>query len=44
MPYASEAQSRYIHMEAAKGVGWAKKFVADEGCLHPLRGWACIDA
>lgn len=29
MPYASEAQSRYIHMEAAKGVPWAEKFVAD---------------
>lgn len=29
MPYASEAQSRYIHMLAADGVAWARKFVAD---------------
>lgn len=29
MPYASEAQSRYIHMLARRGVKWAAKFVAD---------------
>lgn len=29
MPYASQAQSRFIHAEAAQGIGWAKKFVAD---------------
>ena len=29
MPYASEAQSRYIHLLAAQGVKWAVKFVRD---------------
>lgn len=29
MPYASPAQSRFIHMKASEGVGWAKKFVND---------------
>jgi hypothetical protein len=29
MPYASEAQSRFIHALAAQGVKWAVKFVND---------------
>jgi hypothetical protein len=28
MPYRSQAQSRYIHMKANEGTGWAKKFVS----------------
>jgi hypothetical protein len=29
MPYASPAQSRFIHAKAGEGVSWAKKFVND---------------
>ena len=40
MPYKSEAQSRYIHMKANDGEGWAKKFVSDaqhgEGSVRAL--------
>jgi len=36
VPYASEAQSRYIHAKAAEGVPWAVKFVHDaEGTKVP---------
>ena len=40
MPYKSGAQSRYIHMKAGQGVGWAEKFVRDaqhgEGSVRSL--------
>jgi hypothetical protein len=29
MPYASLAQSRFIHAKANAGTPWARKFVAD---------------
>lgn len=34
MPYASEAQSGFIHAKAAEGVPWAKQFVADAHGTH----------
>jgi hypothetical protein len=40
VPYKSEAQSRYIHMQANRGKGWAKRFVRDaqhgEGSVKAL--------
>jgi hypothetical protein len=40
MPYASQAQSRFIHRKAGLGVPWAQKFVADaqhgEGSVRRL--------
>jgi len=29
VPYASPKQAAFIHVKAAEGVPWAKKFVAD---------------
>jgi hypothetical protein len=29
MPYASQAQSRFVHAKANQGVPWAEQFAAD---------------
>ena len=34
MPYRSNRQAAFIHAEAARGTGWAKKFVADAHGTH----------
>ncbi len=34
MPYASKKQAAFIHAEAARGTGWAKKFVKDAHGTH----------
>jgi hypothetical protein len=37
MPYASRAQSAYIHAKAGEGVSWAKRFVRDAHGTHVPR-------
>lgn len=37
MPYASKKQAAYIHVKAAEGVPWAKRFVADSHGTHVKR-------
>jgi len=34
MPYRSKKQAAFIHAEAARGVKWAKQFVADAHGTH----------
>jgi hypothetical protein len=38
MPYASKKQAAYVHAEADRGTGWAKKFVSDAHGSHVGEG------